>query len=192
MHRVARLKANDALPAALREKLARLRRRVAIAGKGLFLQGQHTDSPPEQDISLLVERSYAWMLLVRGAVDLPGLELFIVRVFLCKRQKRLQRAVISDKRELHAFFERGCLLRRCRERDGDCPGEGIAQVHIVDYAQVIAAGHEARQWTEGTAREHLQVGQLARPYSYRARPLACSSSSRRSVSSAMFVISSPP
>src|ERR1051326_6590285 len=61
VHGIARLKTNNTFPAALYKQLARLAGGVAILGKGLILQGNHTNRPTKQNIALLVHRFHAWM-----------------------------------------------------------------------------------------------------------------------------------
>src|SRR5713226_93560 len=145
MHRVTSLEANHALPTALDELLARLRGGETIPGKSLVLQGNDTHRATQQNTALLVEYFNAGVGLFGRAVDLAGLVLFVIPKFLFDGHDGLQRTMRINERDLHPLLQ----ALRLRLADGQAnrhrPGQAIAQVHRIDAAHIIGAGHETPQ-----------------------------------------------
>ena len=95
-------------------------------------------------------------LLGRAEAEL-GLVLGVVAVDLGDVERREQRAVLG--RERHALALRGL---RHGERDGQRPDGAVGELHLLDRALVVGLAHEPAQRGEGAARDHVEIGDLAR------------------------------
>src|SRR5581483_6874968 len=162
MNRVTRLKAHNVPPATFDKERAGLRRGVAIPGKALLWQAHYAYRAAEQEIPLLVEYVDAGMPLFLRAIDPAGLKLFSVRVELLNRQYGSVIAPGVNQGDLHAFFEMRGLPRLYRERDRNAPGQAVAQMHVVDNAEVVGPLEKAGQRAVRANSQHLQVRELAR------------------------------
>ena len=161
VNRVARLKRDDALPAARREHLARVERRVAKFWK-LQVVRQVNDRyfAREVHVALLVEPRDAGMFFVRRAIDVLRLACLVVFEFLRERHHREQMPIRFRQRDLFADGQRVRDFARDRKRDRNAPHQTIRQSHRFDDRIVIALAHKAGQRRERADREQFEIGHI--------------------------------
>ena len=95
---------------------------------------------------------------VVGRPEAPfRLELLVVVVDALDLERRQQATVLVGERD-------DVALRRLvdREADGQRPGQAAGEVHVLGHREVVLAIHEALERRERAAREHVEVGDLAR------------------------------
>ena len=153
---IARLEPDDALPAALGERRARLlgvERELGERGRGPL---EHGDLACEVLAGLAVQSCDAGVRLLGRAEAQLGLVLRVVGEHLCDIEHRQQRAVLGRQRDLLAARRLGD-----RERHGQRPDRPVGELHALDDALVVGPAHEAAQRRERSAGEHVEVCQLA-------------------------------
>ena len=155
--RVARLEADDPPPATLVEDRARLGRIECEIGKARRLPQEDRHLAREVAAGLRVDARDTRMCLVRGSEALLGLAFGVVLVDLADREGRERRAGLVGQDD-------GIAARRLRhgERHGKRPDRAVGELHLVDHALVVNLAHEAGERREGAARDHVEIGQLAR------------------------------
>src|SRR5918998_6311195 len=120
---VARLEADDALPAVLGEHPAQLARGVVVLGEGLGVRvlDEEGHLAADQDVALAVDGGHPGVLLVRGAENLAGLALLIVGVLVLDGHRGEHAALAVHERHVVALVYGAGLGVVNGERDREAP-----------------------------------------------------------------------
>ena len=154
--RVARLKADHALPAALGERRARLHRVERELREGGLLPLEDRDVAGQVLPRLAVQARHAGVRLLGGAEAELGLVAGVVGVDLADVEHGQERAVLGGQGHAVAARRLGD-----GQRHGQRPDGAVVEMHVLDDARVVGGSHEAAQRRERSAREHVQIGHLA-------------------------------
>ena len=143
MHRVARLEADDRLPAALGERLTARGRRKGQLRKRAHRRLQQPDIAAQQHRPLGVQPRHAGVLLRGGAIHLLGLVALIVGVALAQLQQADQPAIGGVQANRLAIAQHLGARLAHRQRDRDRPERAVGQAHLVHNARVVGLAQEA-------------------------------------------------
>ena len=164
--RIAGLESDDALPAALGEHRARLLGVERELGEGRLGPFEDRDLAREVVAGLAVEaRNTRVGVLARAEAQL-GLVAGVVGIDLGDLERREQAAVLGCERDALAF--RGLAHGEC---DRQRPERAVGESHLLDRARIVGLAHEPTQGRERAARDHVEVGELARAERDRLEPL---------------------
>ncbi len=157
--RVARLEADDRLPAPLREGGARsLRRQDVVPELVRVLRKVHSAHRTRHAAGSLGHQGRdAGVRRIRRAVDVARLLLEVALEGLLDGQNAQETPVGAVQRQLVAV--RG--VHAGRERDGDAPWQTVGEAHLVHDALPVVGALEAAQRAEPAHRQQLQVRGLA-------------------------------
>jgi len=177
VHRVARLKCDHALPAALLDFVANLHRGPESIGKVGFevTEIEHLDRTADGVASMPVEGRDAWMFAVVGAVDLFGHQrhLFIVDGFdsgdLLNRDHRVTLDIRVTQRDARGAFDLANRFHQVQHRYRE--KLAVAGMHVLGDAKRIGEVHVTLQWREVPATEHYRVGRGGGTDLHRRQPL---------------------
>jgi hypothetical protein len=161
--RVARLEADDRLPAAARELRARLRGREPVLDEVVVRRElDHPDGPRQAVVAGVVERPHPGVLEVLGAEHRLRLGRSVALVRLGELEQRERRRTVcrGQRDRLRAADPLHVVLVR-RQRDRDRPRQAVREVHRVEDRSVLALAHEARERRQRADGEHLEIGELA-------------------------------
>jgi hypothetical protein len=157
--RVARLEGDDAAPAALLERLARLgggeqalRERLLVVGQRLGL-----DRAGQAAVPLPVDRGDAGVGVVGCPVDLLRLALDVAVEDLFDGESPEPFAVVGGDLD-HVSLRR---LQVGREHDRNRPDPAVGETHLVDHGAPVVGAHKPAERREAAVREQLEVGCLA-------------------------------
>jgi hypothetical protein len=154
--RVARLEADDALPAALGEEGTCLPRILVQLGEGRGLPLEHRHGTGQVEAVLAVQPCDTRMLVARRQEAALGLELLVVPEDLLHLEHRDGAAALVGERHGVALGRRGN-----GEADRERPGEAACKSHVVEDPGVVRLPHEARERRQRSGGEHVEVGELA-------------------------------
>ena len=155
--RVARLEADHAPPASLGEGSAGVGRvhRDLRERRLRPLEDRHAACEVER--LLLVQPRHAGVVVLDRAEAALGLALLVVLVGLVDLEHGQRLAGLVGEHDLIPV--RGAIDG---EADRERPGQAARQPHLLDHALVVVLVHEALERRERAARDHVQVGELAR------------------------------
>src|SRR5918998_3433508 len=158
---VARLEADDALPALLGKDLAQLARGVVVLGERLRVRvvDEEGDLAPDQGVLLAVDGGDAGVLFVRRAEDLAGLALPVVGELVLDEHGGEDAAIAVHERDLVALGDGTGLGVVHGEGDREAPDQPVLEVHRLDDRIVVGLDHEAGQRREDARGDHLEVGE---------------------------------
>ena len=163
VHRVARLKRDDAAPAELLKAVAKLFRSVAQVLE--IIVARRLDAAQFaaeiHGVAARLQVADARMLQVRRAEDGFRLRVEVGAEDARDLHRRREDAFAVAQRDRVALLELLRELRRHIERDRHRPQHAAREPHVGEHAPVVAFTQEAFEWREGAVQQHLDIADLA-------------------------------
>ena len=156
--RVAGLEADDAAPASLRERLARVSRDRGRA-PGTAARAGRRRSPCRRGRAGAARRGARLRDAPRRSC---GSSCSASRSLSYSKTSSTSSTASGRPSPSASATRSPCGCRFDGEADGKSPGEPVREVHVLDDALVVLAAHEALERRERARREHVQVGHLTR------------------------------